>query len=68
MLNTAQAHRSGIKTKKGERYENQHEIVWAKYVSLAQKNQNSRHFMPKRQRIKIFLTGVKLNWPRLNSF
>jgi hypothetical protein len=24
--------------------------------------------MPKGQRIKIFLTGVKPNWPRLNSF
>jgi len=24
--------------------------------------------MPKGQRIKIFLTGVKPSWPRLNSF
>jgi len=24
--------------------------------------------MPKRQRIKIFLTGVKLNWPRKKAF
>ena len=46
----AQAHRSGIKTKKGGKYENQHESVWARYVPLAQKMQNRRHFMPQRQR------------------
>ncbi len=39
-----QAHQSGIKTKKGGRYENQHESVWSRYVLLAQKMQNIRHF------------------------
>jgi type II secretory pathway component PulL len=52
MLNTTQAHRSGIKIKKGGQYENQHESAWTRYFPLAQKMQNSRHFMPKRQRIK----------------
>jgi hypothetical protein len=54
-LNTAQAHRSGIKTQKGGKYENTHESVWARYVPLAQKRRIRGHFMPKRQRIKILL-------------
>lgn len=33
-----QAHRNDIKTKKGGKYENQHEIVWEKYVHIS-KNQ-----------------------------
>jgi hypothetical protein len=36
--------------------------------SISSKYINQGHFMPKRQRVKIFLTGVKPNWPRLNSF
>jgi hypothetical protein len=36
--------------------------------SISSKYINSGAFMPKGQRIIIFLTGVKPNWPRLNSF
>lgn len=36
--------------------------------SLVQKRKNRGHFVPKGQEIRIFLIGVKPNWPRLSNF
>jgi len=47
-----EAHRGGIKAKKGGKYENQLGSIWARYILLAHKMQMKRHFMPKGQGIE----------------
>jgi hypothetical protein len=46
----SQAHRSGMKTEKGAKYDNTHESVWTKYVPLAQKSKIRGLFTPLRRK------------------
>lgn len=54
-------------TKKVRNYEDQSRSVWARYILLAQKRKIRGHFVPKKQGIRIFLTGVKLNLPTVRQ-
>lgn len=39
-----QTHLSGIKTKKGGKYDNQQEMLWKKYVLVVQKSDDSGEY------------------------
>ena len=52
------AHRGGLKTMKGVKYENQHESVWMRQVPLAQKTGRSGEYF---QRVESFIVLLGTN-------